>query len=60
MTSKKYTPQEVARLILRNLKKQSTQEETKALEEWLQECHANRQFYESLQRHAYFEAQLQE
>ena len=35
MTSKKYTPQEVARLILRNLKKQSTQEETKALEEWL-------------------------
>ena len=35
MTSKKYTPSEVARLILQSLKHEATAEETAALQEWL-------------------------
>ena len=60
MTSKKYTPSEVARLILQSLKHEATAEETAALQEWLQECESNRRFYERLGNHAYFESQLQE
>ena len=60
MTSKKYTPSEVVRLILQSLKHEATAEETAALQEWLQECESNRRFYERLGNHAYFESQLQE
>lgn len=60
MTSKKYTPQEIARLILACRQNQAEAEQWEKLQEWLEECEENRRFYDSLKSRTYREAGLKE
>ncbi len=59
MTSEKYTPQEIARLILLVSQGKAGQEQIDRLEDWLEECEANRQFYEKMKSRAYLEIGLE-
>lgn len=53
MTSKKYTPQEIARLILLCWHEEADKQQMTELEEWLEESADNRSFYESLGARSY-------
>ena len=53
MTSKKYTPQEIARLILLCWHGEADKQQMTELEEWLEESADNRSFYESLGARSY-------
>ena len=60
MTSKKYTPQEIARLILLCWHGEVDKQLMTELEEWLEESADNRSFYESLGARSYQETECQE
>lgn len=59
MTSEKYTPQEIARLILLASQGKTEPEQMDRLEDWLEEGEANRRFYEKMISHAYWESGLE-
>lgn len=60
MTSKKYTPQEIARLILAYQQNQADKEMLEKLQEWLAENDENLHFYRSLQSGYYQRNALKE
>ena len=60
MTSKKYTPQEIARLILLCWHGEADKQQMTELEEWLEESADNRSFYESLGARSYQGTEWQE
>jgi len=60
MTFEKYTPQEIARLILLASQEKAGPEQMDRLEDWLGECAANRRFYEKIKSHAYLKAGWEE
>ena len=60
MTSKKYTPQEIARLILLCWYGEADKQQMAELEEWLEESADNRSFYESLGSRSYQGTEWQE
>lgn len=60
MTSKKYTPQEIARLILFCWHGEVDKQQMTELEEWLEESADNRSFYESLGARSYQGTEWQE
>ena len=60
MTSKKYTPQEIARLILLCWHEEADKQQMTELEEWLEESADNRSFYESLGARSYQGTEWQE
>lgn len=60
MTSKIYSPREIARLILASIRRTATEEEKCRLELWLTECKSNRDFYERLKDEQYRSGRLAE
>ena len=60
MTSKKHTPQEIARLILLHWHREADKRQMAELEEWLEESEDNRQFYESIGSRSYQGTEWQE
>lgn len=60
MTSEKYTPQEIARLILLASQGKAEPEQMDRLEDWLEEGEANRRFYEKIKSRAYWGSGLEE
>ena len=60
MTSKKYTPQEIDRLILLCWHGEADKQQMTELEEWLEESADNRSFYESLGARSYQGTEWQE
>lgn len=54
MTSEKYTPQEIARLILLASQGKAEPEQMDRLEDWLEEGEANRRFYEKMKSRTYW------
>lgn len=60
MTSKKYTPQEIACLILACRQNQADAEQWEKLQEWLEESEENLKFYNYLKSRIYREDRLKE
>lgn len=60
MTSKKYSPKEIAGIILSCLNETVTSDQQERLENWLAECETNRKFYERLENEHYRAEQMRE